>query len=74
MEFLKSLAPWLVENYAQLFVVVGAAIAFAETIVVLTPTKTDDGAVKRLGEFFDKVREILKIPSMKAKEVKEDPK
>jgi hypothetical protein len=39
------------DNIALLAV---SLLAFAEVVVRLTPTKTDDGAVKRVGEFIDK--------------------
>jgi len=63
MEFLVSLWPWLMANYAQLSVVILSAVALAEAFVKLTPTQSDDGAVARIGVLIDKLLSF--IPSVK---------
>ena len=54
---------WFLGNYIQLGVVVSLGIGFAEAVVKLTPTATDDGAVSRIGAWIDKILKF--IPSVK---------
>jgi len=54
---------WLMENYPQLLIVVSSLLATAEVIVKLTPTKSDDSALERIGSFWTKL--ISWIPGVK---------
>ena len=60
---MQNIIPWLMNNYVELFMVLGAVIAAAESIVRLTPTKADDGAVERIGNLLRRVMDFLKIPN-----------
>ncbi len=58
---------WIQANYIELFQFLGTLIIAAEFIVRLTPTKSDDGFVHRVGSYLDKLFDILKIPNSKKK-------
>ena len=55
-EFIKLNGPAIVA-------VILATLTLAESIVRLTPTKTDDGAVERVGALIRKAFNFLKIPN-----------
>lgn len=63
MEKFKLAIEWLLLNKEALAVVVLALITFAETVVRLTPTKSDDGAVERVGKIVKKIFDFCKIPN-----------
>ncbi len=63
MENVKEVVSFVVENYEQMFIALVSLVAAAEVIVRFTPTKKDDGFVKRLGELIDKAMDALKIPN-----------
>lgn len=52
-------------NYMEVFAILGMLVAAAEAIVRLTPTKKDDGAVERVGNILRRVMDFLKIPNIK---------
>lgn len=43
-----------------------ALLAFAEVVVRLTPTKTDDGVVERIGSVIKKILDFLGFPNNKS--------
>lgn len=59
MAYLLGLWAWLVANYAQVSAILLGAVALAEAIVKLTPTESDDGAVKRIGAIIDKLLSFI---------------
>lgn len=59
MEQLQALALIALVAFAGL-------ISVAEIVVRFTPTKSDDGAVKRIGDRIDKLLDLLKVPNRKA--------
>lgn len=75
MEDVLMFWAWLKENYVNVLISVAALVGFLETVVRLTPTKKDDGAVARLGKAIDWILDLLKIPNVnKIQTFKEDPK
>lgn len=66
MEQVMGLYLWLQLNGATIVAVVLGMISVAEGIVRLTPTKTDDGAVERVGKFIRNLFDILKVPNRAA--------
>ena len=58
-----SIFKWIAENYLNLGTVLLAGVALAEAIVRLTPTKSDDGAVERIGAVIRKICDLLKVPN-----------
>lgn len=71
---------WLQANYKNMLMTLGALVVFLEAFVRLTPTKSDDGAVHRLGQMVDWLFELARIPNVnkiqtfKALEPEVDPK
>lgn len=55
---------WFLEgNWDTLIELILAVILVAEIAVRLTPTKTDDGAVERVGSWIKKILNMVKIPN-----------
>lgn len=54
---------WIKDNYVNVFQILFALVVLGEAVTAITPTKTDDGFVKRLGNGIDKIAEMLKIPN-----------
>lgn len=54
---------WLMANYVQLFQVLFATVILGETVTAVTPTKTDDGFVHRLGNIIDMLAKFFRIPN-----------
>lgn len=65
MGLLKEIFAWIMANYEGVIISLVMFVAFAEAVTALTPTKKDDGFVKRLGEWVDALRKFLKVPSVK---------
>lgn len=62
---------WFLQaNWETLIALILGLVSVAELAVRLTPTKTDDGAVERVGKRIRQLLDVLKVPSVK----KEDPK
>jgi hypothetical protein len=61
---------WAKDNFLNIIQIVTLVVVAAELITRLTPTKTDDGAVKRLGEQLDKLLTFLKVPNLR-RQIKE---
>ena len=55
---------WIKANWSGVLISLGALVAFLETVVRLTPTKTDDGAVLRIGKVIDWLFELAHIPNV----------
>lgn len=55
---------WFQASYVEVVALVTAGIAFAEAVVRLTPTKTDDGAVERLGAAVKRILDFLRVPNL----------
>lgn len=64
MDKLLAAWAWLKLNYIGIFVVVGSSVLFLEVAVRFTPTKKDDGFVKRLGNAIDKLFDICRFPNI----------
>ena len=54
---------WLNEHYMDVGAAVLGLYAFAEFVVRITPTKTDDTLLERVGAGLKKVMDFLKIPN-----------
>jgi len=62
---MKAAFDWLLANKEGIAATVISFIVLAETVVRLTPTKKDDGAVERVGAVIRKVLDFLKLPNLK---------
>lgn len=65
MEFITEWFAWLKTNYIGIFAVLVPIYTIAESITRLTPTKTDDSVLERIGKVGRRVMDILKIPNVK---------
>lgn len=55
---------WFIQaNWDLLMATILAFVTFAELAVRLTPTKTDDGAVERIGGMIRKLLDVMKVPN-----------
>jgi hypothetical protein len=54
---------YLLDNKEMLIGAILGLLFFAECVVLLTPTKTDDGFVERIGGIIRKVLTTLGIPN-----------
>ena len=63
MEFLMKLYAYLAANWQGILLALGMVITTMETIVRLTPTKTDDGFVARIAKVVDALFTWLKVPN-----------
>jgi len=61
---------WARDNFLNVVQIVTLLVVAAELITRLTPTKTDDGAVKRIGIQLDKLLTFLKVPNLR-RQIKE---
>lgn len=68
MDWIMSAWEYLRHNWEGILIAGGALLAAAETITRLTPTEKDDGFVKRLGEIYAKLFDILRVPNLKKKD------
>lgn len=66
LELLKATIAWLIANGPAVAAAILGLLAVAETITRLTPTKTDDLFVERIGSVIRKIFEVLNVPSNKA--------
>lgn len=64
MDKVLEIWEWLKLNHVNMIIVITTFIAFLEALVRLTPTKTDDGAIKRIGSVVDWICKMLKIPNV----------
>jgi hypothetical protein len=65
MEFLAKFWAYMSENWAGIIIAGGAILAAAETVVRLTPTKSDDGFVQRVANVYNKLFELTGVPNVK---------
>ena len=65
MEFLMAKFAWLQANWDQMAEIIVALGVAAEGVVRLTPTKTDDGAMTRIGKIVDQL--LTWFPNLKKK-------
>lgn len=68
---IQDLIFFLQANWETLAALVLGLLGVAELVVRLTPTKTDDGAVERVGKRIRQLFDMLKVPNVKKPE---DPK
>jgi len=64
MEQVMAFVEWIKLNYVNVIIAISALTSFLEIVVRLTPTKTDDGFVSRLGKWIDIIMDFLKIPKI----------
>ena len=55
---------WLVTNYVEVLQALTLVVAALEAVTRLTPTKTDDGFVTRIGKVLDRVLDFAKVPNV----------
>ena len=55
---------WLKNNYVPILVLVGSTVLLAEAVVRFTPSKKDDGFVKRIGNVIDRLFDIIHFPNI----------
>lgn len=65
MEGIKAIITFLIENKAEIGLLVLTILSVAEMVVRLTPTTKDDGAVERIGAVIRKILDFLKVPNVK---------
>lgn len=65
---MQEVLKWLMENKEEIGLFLLSLIATAELFVRLTPTKTDDGAVERIGALIKRILDWLKIPNVAKKD------
>lgn len=64
MDILKSLTFEQIQAAVILIIAaLASVVTIAEIVVRLTPTTSDDGAVKRIGERIDKMLDLLGVPN-----------
>ncbi len=68
MEYLVNLKMLLANHWDEICVILVALFTAAEGITRLTPTKTDDGFMTRVGGLVDKL--LQWFPNLKKKESK----
>ena len=68
MGTIGAIFQWIVANYVNVFLALAALVGVAELVVRFTPTKTDDGAVERIGAVIRKIMNFLKIPNKASSE------
>lgn len=64
-EVIVSVYVYLKENGPELAAIVLTIVALGEMVVALTPTKTDDLFMERVGKWTRKFFEVTKIPNRK---------
>ena len=67
MNLIKEIYAYMVGNWEGILISMALLLAFLESVVRLTPTEKDDGAVKRLGELMQKLFDLAKVPNLKKK-------
>ena len=59
---------YLQANWYGILIAGSVVITAAEFVTRLTPTKSDDAAVERLGKMYGKLFDLLKVPNIKRKD------
>lgn len=62
-----KLVEWLAKNYSEVLQIITMIILVGEMITRLTPTKSDDGFMTRIGVGLDAVLTLLKVPNLRKK-------
>jgi hypothetical protein len=65
MEILQEALSWLLSNKENMALALLSLVSLAEIVVRITPTKSDDGAVQRVGALIKKALDLLKLPNVK---------
>ena len=65
MAWLMDIWSWLSGNWPEMVAALSLLLASAEAIVRLTPTKSDDGAVERIGKILKWIFDLVKAPNVK---------
>lgn len=65
MEQVQTLIAQIMLVAPAVAAIIMGLISVAEIAVRLTPTEKDDGAVHRIGDFFEKLFNLLKVPNYK---------
>jgi len=68
MEFIQTATAFLKEHYIAFFLVMASIWPVLEVITRLTPTKTDDTLLEKVGQAGKKVMDALGIPNIKKDE------
>lgn len=68
MEFVTNAWAYLRDNWEGILIAGGTLLAAAETVTRLTPTEKDDGFVRRLGNLYGKLFDLLRVPNLKKKD------
>jgi len=66
MDALMNYLYWMKDNYAELLSSLAVLVMGLEMLVRLTPTKKDDGFMKRVSDKLAWLMGILKVPNVKA--------
>ena len=70
MDLVKEVWAWMMANYAGILVSLSVIVVGLEGIVRLTPTKSDDSALERVGKAIHWLMDLLKIPNIKREGLK----
>jgi hypothetical protein len=70
MDSLLNQYYWMRDNYVELLTSLAILMISLQGIVRLTPTKKDDGAVEKIGEYLTALMKFLKIPNVKREDGK----
>lgn len=68
METAMETWAYIKANYYGIAYALAMLVLAAEFVVRLTPTKKDDGAVRRFAGYVEKLFDLLKIPNIKRKD------
>lgn len=70
MEFLMKFWAYVSANWYGILMAGSMILAAAEFVVRLTPSKSDDGAVQRVANVYNKLFELLRVPNIKKQDGK----
>jgi hypothetical protein len=68
MAMIKEIYAYIAANWYGILMAGSVILMAAEFVVRLTPTKKDDGFVKRLADAYAKLFDLLKVPNIKKKD------
>jgi len=69
-----DLITWFQTNYAELLKILTLMVVVGEMVTRLTPTKKDDGFIRRLGAIIDTALGVMKVPNLRKKLEDDGPK
>jgi len=58
---------WLKSNYSEVLQIITLIVVIGEMVARLTPTKTDDGFIHRIGGRLDRILDLLRVPNLRKK-------